>query len=245
MVIGGELGCRRHLPAQQAAGQRQAHDDGHVLRLGPWQHGFEGLLPEQVEDDLQRTAPFLVQADQRLVHGFHAGAECPDLALGPQLAQPLEDVPSLQHRRGDAVQLRQVQRVPLQPPQGGLRRGAHPGLGVVVGIQGTAAELGGDEDVLAAVLPQEAADQRLAPAVAVNVGGVEEVHPGVQRRGEDGERGIVVHVPPVGPAELPAAEADLGNQPFAAVEKSCVHVVEIGSGGEIRRTAGSRGSPPR
>ena len=59
-------------------------------------------------------------------------------------------------------------------------------------------------------LPQQAPDEPLRAAVAVDVGGVEERHAGVGRGVQRRHRGVLVDLAPVG-ADLPRAEADLGD----------------------------------
>ena len=57
---------------------------------------------------------------------------------------------------------------------------------------------------------QQAPDEPLRAAVAVDVGGVEERHAGVGRGVQRRHRGVLVDLAPVG-ADLPRAEADLGD----------------------------------
>jgi hypothetical protein len=61
--------------------------------------------------------------------------------------------------------------------------------------------------VYAAGTCEEAPDERLAAAVAVDVRGVEERHPRVHRGVQDGEGVVLVDLAPVA-AELPAAQPD-------------------------------------
>ena len=77
------------------------------------------------------------------------------------------------------MQLREVQRIQFQPPQRGLRRRAHPGLRVMVRVKIAGAAQFRRHEETAPALPQEAPDQRLAAAIAIDVRGIEERHPGV------------------------------------------------------------------
>jgi len=75
-----------------------------------------------------------------------------------------------------------------------------------VGI-GPAPRLRRDEQAVGLPLLQEAPDERLAAAVAVDVGRVEEGHAGVHRGVQDGEGVALVDLTPVG-TELPAPQPD-------------------------------------
>src|SRR5882724_884483 len=75
MIGRGELLRLRHLSCEQSAGERQAHDDADTLLLRFGEDGARGFLPEQVENNLQRTKSFLRETDFGFVHGFDARAE--------------------------------------------------------------------------------------------------------------------------------------------------------------------------
>ena len=72
------------------------------------------------------------------------------------------------------------------------------------------------------MLAKPATDERLAAAVAVDVGGVEEGDARLARGVEHGERVGLVDVAPVG-AELPGAEADDGDGAAGAAEGARLH----------------------
>ena len=104
--------------------------------------------------------------------------------------------------------------VGLQPPQrrlGGLndvrRRAAHRAVAHL------AAELGGQHHAVAAALQQLAQQPLAAAAVAVDVGGVEEVDAGVERGVDDPAGGGQVETA----AEVVAAEPDTGDAQGAEV----------------------------
>src|SRR5690606_40954275 len=91
----------------------------------------------------------------------------------------------------------------------GLRRQPAPGLG-------------GHERALAAALLEHPRDQALRMAVAVYVGGVDEVEPGVERRVQRRDGIRIVHLAP-GRADRPRTEADLANVAAVAAERSALH----------------------
>ena len=131
-----------------------------------------------------------------------------DFPLVAEFAEPLEDFALLEDGGGDAVELGEIEGFHAEALERGLGGGAQRGLGVAVRIEfGGAAELGGDEDFMAGLL-EELADEFLATPAAVHVGGVEEIHAGLDGGGEDGEAPGFIDIAPVGTAELPTAEAD-------------------------------------
>jgi hypothetical protein len=86
-----------------------------------------------------------------------------------------------------------------------------------------AAGLGGDVEVVAGPLLLEAGQQALAVAVAIDVGGVEEVHAQVQRLVQRGHGGSVVGGAP-GATNGPGTEGDGGDLPAGAAEFAVLHV---------------------
>ena len=92
-----------------------------------------------------------------------------------------------------------------------LRRQAPPGLG-------------GHERPLATALLQHARDQPLGMAVAVDVGGIDEVQARIERRMQRRHRLVIVHPAP-GRADGPGPESDLANGAAGAAEGSGLHAV--------------------
>ena len=89
-----------------------------------------------------------------------------------------------------------------------------------------AAHLGGDGEPGVGSGAQEAADQLLAAAVAVHVGGVEEGDSGVHGGGEHRHRVVLADGAPVG-AELPGAQADRADGPAEPVEAALFHAPSL------------------
>ena len=122
------------------------------------------------------------------------------------------------------MQLHEVQRVDakvgtaaVRPAPEGLQR-----VGVGHVRVGPPAHLRRDRQPRAADLAQQRAEQPLAAAVAVDVGGVEEGDPLVHRRPEHGHRRVVVDQAPV-PAQLPAAEPDHTDLSGGPAQRPCLH----------------------
>src|SRR6266516_4870446 len=76
----------------------------------------------------------------------------------------------------------------------------------------------------------ESGEQPFAAAIAINIGGVEEVHPAVERCVERGERFFVIHVAPR-TANGPRPKTDFGNSPAGSSESAIVHVEKLGGKG--------------
>src|SRR5690606_12914332 len=122
----------------------------------------------------------------------------------------------------------QVDHVDAQVAPRALRPGAQvlPRVGLGHERVGAAAELGGDEERVVRAFPQERADQLLAVAVAVDVGGVEERHARVGGCVQHSARVVVADVAPV-PAELPATLADDGDGAEGTAEQSGFHAPRL------------------
>src|SRR5690606_11888862 len=95
-----------------------------------------------------------------------------------------------------------------------------------------AMHLGGYDQVVAVTeLAQQLADDLLAGAIRVHVGGVEEVDAGVERRLQDRATLVEVHRPrvttPVGDPEAHGAEADGGHVDAGRTELHELHAVTL------------------
>jgi len=82
-------------------------------------------------------------------------------------------------------------------------------------------ELGGEDHVVAPPPGQCLADDFLGLALPVDVGGVDEVDPGVERRVDDPDRLVVVRVAPC--AEHHRAEAELADRHAGATQLAMLH----------------------
>jgi AcrR family transcriptional regulator len=126
--------------------------------------------------------------------------------------------------RIEAVDLVEVDPVGLQPAQrvlDGLGDPA-PRRAPVVGVRPQRqADLRGQHDVVAPAVDQRLADDLLRLARRVEVGGVEEVDPGVQRAVDDPDGVVVIGV--AERAEHHRPEAQRGDGDAGASERSVVH----------------------
>jgi len=115
----------------------------------------------------------------------------------------------------------EVDAVGPKPRERALERAPRVSRGPawVVAVAGARAELGREHDAIAAA-GQRVADHPLAGAVAaVDVGGVEERDPGVERGVDDGARAREVEPP----AEVVATEADRGDAEVGTPETVLPH----------------------
>lgn len=89
-------------------------------------------------------------------------------------------------------------------------------------LLGPAAELGGDEHLRVRTALQVAADQLLAAAVAVDVGGVEEGDTGLDRGIQHRQGVLLPDVAPVG-TELPGAESHYRHRSAGSPQNALFH----------------------
>ena len=150
-------------------------------------------------------------------------ADVADLALVHEVAerrQRLLDV----RARIEAVHLVEVDPVGAQPPQRVLDRADDPAarVALLVGVLAhRVVELGGEDDVVAAAAGERLADDLLGLALPVDVGGVDEVDPGVERRVDDPDRLVVVRVAPR--AEHHRAKTELADRHAGATQLAMLH----------------------
>ena len=151
------------------------------------------------------------------------GADVADLALVDQVGQRRQRLLDVGMRFG-AVDLVQVDPVGAEPPQRVLHRADDPAAGAAlpVGIVAhRAVELGGEDHVVPPAAGERLADDLLGLALPVDVGGVDEVDPGVQRGVDDPDRLVVIGVAPR--AEHHRAEAELAHRDTGASKFALLH----------------------
>src|SRR5665811_517355 len=146
-----------------------------------------------------------------------------DGPVGHQLVEGGKDVRAVVDLDRRAVELDQVEAVDAEP----LTAAVHPAperLRVVVrGQLGHApAHLRGDDEALAGARAKEPADEALTPAVAVDVGRVDEGDAGVGRGVERPEADLVVHLAPR-PADRPGTEPDRAHPVTGLPEPAVFH----------------------
>ena len=224
MVVLGEAGLRAELAGQQPAGQRHAHDHRHAAPLGLAEEQFGRTQAEHVVDDLHAGHARELDGLERFLHAFDADPVARDLAALDQAIEALEDLRAVIGVGGRAMQLQQVQGVHLQVAQAAVDPVLQVGGAVAFhGLRGQPASgLGRDEGTIAPALAQHPGDQPLRVAIAVDIGGVDEIQPGIQRRMQRGHRFGIVHLAPGG-ADRPGSEADLADAAAAAAKGSGTH----------------------
>ena len=187
------------------------------------QHLVERLQPERVEDDLHGRHVRPRDRGERLLDLLHAHAVGRDRPLVHEGVERVEHPVVRVHRRRRAVQLHEVEGVDAEVRTRAVGPGAEVLERVVLGLlRHPPAHLRGDRDARVGVVDEPAADERLAAAVAVDVGGVEERDARRERGVEHGERVVLVDLAPVG-AELPGAEADHRDGAAGASEGAGLH----------------------
>jgi hypothetical protein len=123
------------------------------------------------------------------------------------------------------VDLVEVDPIRAQPPQRVLDLADYPPartaplVRVVIGHR--AVKLGGKDDRVAPAVGQRLAHDLLRLPARVDVGGVDEVDPRVERRVNDAHRLVVIGIAPG--AEHHRTEAELGDRHAGATERAVLH----------------------
>src|SRR5690606_18637128 len=226
-----EAGIRAELAAEHAAGQRYARDHRHAAALGLGEEQLRRAQAEHVEDDLHAGDVRVFDRLEGFLDALDAHAVARDRAALDQPLQVFEQLRVVVGVGRRAMQLQQVEGLDLQVAAAAV----DPLLQVLRDVAGhllpgqATPGLGRHERALAAALLEHARDQALGMAVAVHVGGVDEIQAGIQRRGQRGDRLAVVDRAP-GRADRPGAEADLADCVAGTAESSGTHAWTPGTG---------------
>ena len=181
-----------------------------------------------------------------LVRRERRRAEGADLALPLQVGQRGESLLDVRAGLGP-VHLVEVDPVGLQPPQAVLDLLDDPAsrvaplvrvaAGLAHGHVHRAVELRGEDDIVAPASGQRLSHDHLRLALAVDVGGVDEVDACVQCAMDDPDRRVVVRLAPCAEHHRPEAErADLHS---CASETAVLHASTVRAGRSPRRSQGS------
>ena len=204
--------------------------------LGDGEKVDGGLHLEDAVDDLEAVDLALAHGHLALFEpadvGAEGDAEVADLALELELLEGFEQLVALQGTDAGVVDLVEVDVVGVEAAEallaGELDELAVELLGpLAVAVAGSrvvdvVAELGGDDQVVAPVA-EDAGQDLLAVAVAVGIGGVEEVDAQLHRVFQQGGAlGVLQPPPPVG-GDGPDAEAHLGQDQIGARQLSESH----------------------
>jgi hypothetical protein len=220
---------RRLLPGILAPAARQptarqravGHDAQPVAQAGGQNVGFRGAHEDRVRGLLGNEAlePPVVGDPlglDDLARRERGGAHVADLPLMHEVGERAQRFFDVGVRVG-AMDLVEVDPVGVQPPQR-ILDGAHdptPRVAPLVRVvTHRVVELGGEDDVLAAAGGERFADDLLGLALPVDVGGVDEVDAGVERRVDDPYRLAVIGVAPGAEhhrAEAKPADRDAGS----------------------------------
>ena len=161
---------------------------------------------------------------ERFLDRLDADAVVPELPRPHEVVEDAEDVRLAEQGRRRAVELQQIDGVHLEVLEAALDPRGQILARVAFGRlrREPAAGLGGDPDRLARPFAPEPRHEPLAPPVAIHVRGVDEVHPGVDRRVQRLHRLLVVHFAPA-PANRPRPEADARDRHIRPAESPVVH----------------------
>ena len=198
----------RQLAGQQPRRQRQAREHADLAALGLGEEQLGRALAEHVVDDLHRLHAGVLDRLQRILDALDADAVEPHLPGLHQVVEDPEHLGLVVDVRRRAVQLQQIQRVGLEILQAALDEGGQVLAVEALGDERLQALAGLGRDVeRVAALAAQARQQLFTVAVAVDVGGVEEVHAAIQRAVQRRQRLAIVDRAP-GAADGPGAEAD-------------------------------------
>ena len=208
MVVARERRRRRVLARQETGGQRHAREDSDLRCGGRRQDLIKRLQTERVEDDLHVRDPGTRDGRERLLARLDRHTVRLDEAVLDQAVERIEQLVCGDDVGGWAVELHQVQGVDAEVLARPLGPAAESLFRVVLAqLVDASPHLRRDGDAVIGSRCEELSDERLRATVTVDIGGVEEGHPGVGGCREHGKRSILVDRPPIG-SELPRAEAD-------------------------------------
>src|SRR5262245_9973141 len=224
-VVVGRKGGRLVVAArEQPARQRHAGDDPDSRRPGRAQDGVERLLPEAVEDDLDRRNAGPLERSQGLGASLDAHAVGGDAPFRDQHVEGVEHRVARVHVARRTVQLHEVEDAAAQVRSTPIG----PGAEAVERVRGAPVRLGapahlrGHREPGIGTLVAKSPDQALAATVAVDVGRVDEgdsrVDGSVQRRHGVG----IGHRSPVG-ADLPGPQANDADPSARLSEYALLH----------------------
>ena len=237
---------------QPAAGERAVGHDGHAVAGAGGQHvGLDPAHEDGVGRLLGHEALEVAVSSgdlglDDLARREGRGADVADLALPHQIRERGQGLLDVGAGVG-AVHLVEVDPVGAQPAQRVLDRAHDPAAGVAAAVRVLAhrvVELGGEHDVVAAAR-EGLADDLLGLPGAVDVGGVDEVDAGVERRVDDPDRLVVVRVAPR--PEHHGAEAELADRDAGASQRALLHICSIlspGRAGPARAAASIHAPTP-
>ena len=178
----------RHFSRQQTGRQGHAGENPYFafLRLGKKE--FRRALAEKVEDNLHRLNVRILNGFEGFLDFFHTDAIVPELSRFHQVVENSKHLRSIINFSGRAMQLQQVNRFRMQILEATIDEGGEVLAAVTFGRLRRQAASGFRGDVkLFPPLLFQSGQQPFTAAIAINIGGVEEVHTTVQCCVERGE----------------------------------------------------------
>ncbi len=227
VIVGREDRVGPHLSGEHPAGEGYANDHTDIGLRGEIEEPICRSLPENVEDYLHRLNTRVLDRLHRFLYPLDADAVVADFPRNLQGVEFAEQLGSVVDVGRRAVQLQEVEGVRIEIRQTAIDESLDVLAGVAVGSMGaeTAPHLGGNNEVVAWPLPNEAGHEPLAAPVAVHIGRVDEADTGVDRSMEGSHSGVVVDVSPIG-TDRPCPESDLRDVVAGASKPSIVHDVD-------------------
>ncbi len=169
-----------------------------------------GTLAEDVIDDLNAEHARIFDRLQRLLDQRDADAVSPDLPGFLQFIETSENLRSIENFGRRAMKLDQIQAFDAEVLQAAIDEAFEIGLGIAVGHMRAqpSAGLGRHHWTLTAARLQDIGNDLFRAAIAIDVGGVDEGHAGI----EGGvQRCAAIGLADIAPraADLPGPEADI------------------------------------
>ena len=224
VVVAGEGGVAAEFAGEEAGGEGDAGEDADAFLFGLGEEEVGGALAEEVEDDLDGLDVGVFDGFEGFLDAFDADAVEADFAGLDEFVEEGKDLGAVVDGGGGAVELEEFEAVGFEVFEGAVHEGGEI-LAVVaaggVGVE-AAAGLGGDVELGVGAVAAEAGEEAFGVAVAVNVGGVEEVDAEVEGFVEGGEGLVIADGAPTA-ADGPATEANGGDFPASAAEGAVFH----------------------
>src|SRR5664280_2708794 len=227
VVLRCESGGLVVFAGQEPAGQRHARDDADTSLQGGRQDLVQRLAPEHIEDELDRGDIGPGDSSQRLFTRLHRNAVGGDTLFGHQRVKSIEDTVLREHQRRRTVQLNEVEYLDAEVCPAAVRPVPEGRQSECLGNVRVrpSAHLRGHRGGGIGPLGQEPPDEDLAAAVTVDVRGVEEGNPCVDRRVQHAHRVSIVDATPV-TTQLPTPETDDGYLTTSPTQLTCTHTGE-------------------
>ena len=197
MVLALEGARRSEFAGQHPGRKRQAGQNSDAAPLGFSEEQFAGPLAKNVEDNLHRLHARKFDGLEGLLHFLDAHSIMAQLAGVHQLVQNPEYLGQVENRGRWTVQLQQVNGVSLQIFQAAFDEARQIFPVITARFMRIEPPPGFGSHVKRLLsISSKLRQQTLAASITVNVGGIEEIYPEIQRPMQRGQRLLVVHTAP-------------------------------------------------